>query len=469
MNIQGPGAPPPVDNEAPVVVTPGVASSATRSPAQAPTPSVQVQLSPALFKPGQVLQVVIAKIEQDALLLLMQNGLTDSKGDPLQIQFRVPAFPGAQQGQQLSVQVAEIKNNLPVLRLLATNPAATQDIVNTARQNLPTAQPLQTVFDHLSAVKTEQPINAVLPNNVRDQLDRLWRSLPEMMTLQRAENLRQALKYTGPFLEAQLAKMAMNNERVFPAMDVRAQLLRLADAIRQHVPQPATPQTTATTQNITPALIATLPTRTPAETTSLPATQTNAVVHDTQSKARIPGQSTQIADIPPRQIPQYEGMPAEKVLLQLLQQADAGLARMQQQQLQMLPAEARPQWLLELPIKTANGVDVFDMRIQQDGEQKENQGDNPQYPWTVMLSFNLDGLGPVRAQITLYQGRISSYWWAEQQQTVSLFQQHRGFLENRLSHAGVPFHQLVCECGIPEMKPTQNKIPYSNTNLDEQV
>lgn len=469
MNIQGPGAPPPVDNEAPIVVTPGVASSATRSPAQAPTPSVQVQLSPALFKQGQILQVVIAKIEQDALLLLMQNRLTDSKGDPLQIQFRVPTFPGAQVGQQLSVQVAEIKNNLPVLRLIATNPAATQDIVNTARQNLPTTQPLQTVFDHLSTVKNAQPINAVLPNNVRDQLDRLWRSLPEMMTLQRADNLRQTLKYAGPFLEAQLAKMAMNNERVFPAMDVRAQLLRLADAIRQHIPQPANPQTPATTQSTPPAHTAALPTRTPIETTALPSTQIHATVQDAQGKQQIPGQPVNIADIPSRQMPQYEGMPTEKVLLQLLQQADAGLARMQQQQLQMIPSEARPQWLLELPIKTANGVDVFDIRIQPDGEQKENQGDSAQYPWTVMLSFNLEGLGPVRAQISLYQGRVSSYWWAEQQQTVSLFQQHRGFLENRLSHAGVPFHQLVCECGIPEVKATQNKIPYSNTNLDEQV
>ena len=471
MNIQGPSGPPPVDNEAPVVINPGVASSATKSTAQAPSPSVQVQLSPSLFKQGQILQVVIAKVEQDALLLLMQNRLTDSKGEPLQVQFRVPPFPGAQQGQQLSVQVTDIKNNLPVLRLIASNPATPQDIINTLRQNLATTQPLQTVFDHLTAAKTAEPINTLLPNTIREQLDRLWRTLPEATTLQRADNLRQALKYAGPFLEAHLANVALGKERVFPAMDVRAQLLRLADALRQHMPQPtSTTPSTATPQPVTTSANPAIPMNTPqGESKNVVVMQSNTPLQDNQGKPQTTPQQGQVPNIPPRQVPQYDGLQMDKILQQLLQQTDAGLTRIQQQQLQMIPGELRPQWLLELPIKTATGVDVFDIRIQPDSDQKDNQSNDLHYPWTVMLAFNLDGLGPIRAQISLYQGRISSYWWVEQQQTVSLFQQHRGFLENRLSHAGVPFHKLVCEFGMPELKAAPAKMPYSNTNLDERV
>jgi hypothetical protein len=133
----------------------------------------------------------------------------------------------------------------------------------------------------------------------------------------------------------------------------------------------------------------------------------------------------------------------------------------------MSQADIRPQWLMELPIKHSDGVDVFDIRIQPDAEQQGRSDKDPTHPWTVMLAFNLDGLGPVRAQISLFNGQISSYWWAEQVDTVQLFHQHLSFLENRLQHAGVPFQQLVCECGIPEPKTTQTKIPYSDTNLDE--
>lgn len=470
MNIQGPMGPPPVDNTEPLSVTPGSASTASRNVTQTPVASVQVQLSPNLFTQGQILEAVISKIEQDTLLLVLQNKLLDSRGQPLNIQFRTPAFPGAEVGQQLSLQVAQVKQNLPVLQLLSVSNTP-QDLLANLQQTLANNRPLQSVLEHLLAAKQLPPSQVALPTSVREQLDRVWRTLPESTQLQRPDHLRQALKNTGPFLEAHLAKMAMGSpERFYPAMDIRAQLLRLAEALRQQIPQPpntnpTTPPTPTTTAQATLSQAAVT---TSTATTSTTTAQTTATPATTQTPV-APKQELNLPNALPRQTVQYEGLKAEQILQQLLQQTDAGLARIQHQQVQMSQADIRPQWLMELPIKHSDGVDVFDIRIQPDAEQQGHSDKDPTHPWTVMLAFNLDGLGPVRAQISLFNGQISNYWWAEQPETVQLFQQHLSFLENRLQHAGVPFQQLVCACGIPEPKQTQTKVPYSDANLDERA
>lgn len=466
MTIQGPTGPPPPVDKKPLSISPGAGSPAAKNPTQTPVASVQVQLSPALFKQGQMLNVAIAKIEQDALLLVLQNRLTDHKGEPLNIQFRVAKFPGAQPGQQLTVHVADIKNNQPVLQLVSTNKPPL-DLQATLQQSLVNNRPLQGVFDHLIAAKQSRPEQLALPANVREQLDRLWRSLPELSQLQRPDNLRQALNNAGPFLEAYLAKVATGSEQHPPAMDVRAQLLRLAQTLRQQTPQQpnVTTNTTATNSTLTSL-------NSSAQTTPAPMTQTNpqnmttpTAQPSTRQTANAP--TNNLPNPAARQAVNYEGLKAEQILQQLLQQTDAGLARIQQQQVQMVQTEARPQWVMELPVKHGEGVDVFDIRIQPDAEQNSQNQKDQAYPWTVMLAFNLEGLGPVRAQISLYNGQISTYWWAEQQQTVSLFHEHLSFLENRLQHAGVSIQQLACECGIPEPRTIANKIPYSDSNLDE--
>jgi hypothetical protein len=372
------------------------------------------------------------------------------------------------------LQVAQVKQNQPVLQLLSVSNTP-QDLLANLQQTLANNRPLQSVLEHLLAAKLLPPSQVALPTSVREQLDRLWRTLPEATQLQRPDHLRQALKNSGPFLEAHLAKMAMGSpERLYPAMDIRAQLLRLAEALRQQIPQQpnsrptTTPPATAAPTPLAQPTVSQSATTTGTPTASTPTAHTAAMPATTHTPAEAKPESN-LPNALPRQTVQYEGLKAEQILQQLLQQTDAGLARIQQQQVQMSQADIRPQWLMELPIKHSDGVDVFDIRIQPDAEQQGHSDKDPTHPWTVMLAFNLDGLGPVRAQISLFNGQISNYWWAEQPETVQLFQQHLSFLENRLQHAGVPFQQLVCACGIPEPKQAQTKVPYSDANLDEQA
>ncbi len=484
MDIKGPAGTPPVDNE-PITVKPGSATSLPTHNPRSSSPSVQVQLSPSLFKLGQLLDVIVAKVERDALLLLLQNKVINHKGEPLAIQFRAPKVFDAKVGQQLTVQVTNIRNNQPELAIVAVNKTAAE-LQASLQRTAQVQKPVQHLLEHLLAVKQLKPETINLPTAIREQVDRLWRSLPDASQIQKPDNLRQAMQYAGPFLESNLLKSVNARNRVIPELDIRGQLLRLAESLRQQQ-QVARPATTAAETSpasqpqaqprppIPPVATPPLPTGTPSQSTtassstsSSPAATTTPTKPESAPVTRLDPR----LPVPPQRVDVRFDLPKlEQLLTQLLQQSDSGLARMQHQQLLMAQAETRPQWILELPVKHGDDVDVFDMRIHPDAEQHRDKPDRQQ-PWTVMLAFNLEGLGPVRAQISLYNGQISTYWWAEQPQTVSLFHQHISHLQNRLQHAGVPIDKVSCECGIPKADAVQGPVqsgPYSSKGLDEQV
>ena len=54
--------------------------------------SVLLKLSPSLFKLGQLLDVIVAKVEKDAVSLLLQNRINGPDGQPLNLQFRAESF-----------------------------------------------------------------------------------------------------------------------------------------------------------------------------------------------------------------------------------------------------------------------------------------------------------------------------------------------------------------------------------------
>jgi hypothetical protein len=248
-------------------------------------------------------------------------------------------------------------------------------------------------------------------------------------------------------------------------MDTKNSLLRLAEALRQ--------------QNVVV---------TARDSLSTPQTTTTQALPTTTSQANVanpnPGQTTQDNNIPPAAAKVDPNIPApqakhntavtnmnvNQILDLLTQQTDGSLQRTLTQQLHMLNTDsARQQLIFELPIKHADGVDVFDMRIHPD-----QQGHNPEMeqarPWTIMMAFDLDGLGPVRAQISLFNEKISTHWWAEQQQTVELFQQHLETLQNRLTHVGLEVDKVKCQYGIPKANIKQEqKSLYTDINLDEKV
>src|SRR5690606_17676994 len=129
---------------------------------------------------------------------------------------------------------------------------------------------------------------------------------------------------------------------------------------------------------------------------------------------------------------------------------EGALARLQLTQLSSLPAdhEQRTVWMTELPVRNGADSDIFGLRIERDDGRagKGRRG----HTWTVSLAFDLPGLGPVRARIGLSGEQVvSAAFWAEQTETMQLFQEHLADLHRQLEAAGLEVGVLACHSGTP--------------------
>jgi len=85
---------------------------------------------------------------------------------------------------------------------------------------------------------------------------------------------------------------------------------------------------------------------------------------------------------------------------------------------------------MELPIRHGDQVDVFDLRIEE--EEPHPHGENTTSPrWSVRLSFDLAGLGPVHALISLQAESVATRFWVERPETARLFDHWLETLESR--------------------------------------
>ncbi len=267
----------------------------------------------------------------------------------------------------------------------------------------------------------------------------------------------------------QLMSKAMQQQ---PVADLRANLLRLATVIRttaelRNLQQNAFTETNKLAQNVasqttrptTPPLPESLmKSSIPASTTTSSSAYTAKPASDTATQLTAQNHNILRSQTPQPQAAVQASLSnilnAETALNELLGQVEGALARIQVQQLQTAATDQqnRPVWVIELPVRTEQGIDLFDMRIQRDTEDHA-EGD-PKAPWTVTLAFDLEKLGAIRAQITLYgEDRISTVFWAEQQETSTYFNQHMDRLESRLKQVGLDVARLDCRHGKPDTPP----------------
>ena len=461
MEIKGPTGISPVEA---IKVEPSTAGRTATDSQPALSQSVQLRLSPSLFQLGQLLDVIVTKVDRQAVTLLLQNRINGPDGQPLTIQLQTSSKTALEVGQRLTVQVVDLKNNIPELRVINSQNAAVS-IPQMIGQSQSQQQSLQALFDNLArlipqasgvSVVTDQQ----LPKPIQEQLQTLWRALPEANQLQQPARLKHAIQNSGVFLESHLLAASQHENRVLPALDVKTHLLRLAELIRQQIPARNLQAPTASGVAHTTATPSA-----PAKTEGLPL------------KPETGGNAPRIVDPdisspPPRGATLQSTHSLAQILETLQQQTEAGLQRTLTHQLHMLNSEnPRQHLVLELPVRHDQQIDVFDLRIQPDAEQHPQHAQVAQHTWSMMLAFDLEGLGPVRAQVRFHNNQISTHWWAEQSNTVQLFQQHIEYLKNRLAHVGIDMQQAQCQQGIPnlEAKQQQPRPPYSNVSLDEQV
>lgn len=161
--------------------------------------------------------------------------------------------------------------------------------------------------------------------------------------------------------------------------------------------------------------------------------------------------------------------PAPLLRAELLQQAEASVARLQLSQLASLPQsrDTGLEWLLDLPVRRGEETDVWSLGIRRDEPQGGRDQERLGPLWTVQLAFDLPGLGPIQARVSLRGEQVSTWFWATREVTMPLLQDHLQELRRELEASGLQVAQLHCLHG--SMPGNREAAASRDPILDERV
>ncbi|MEN8803537.1 MAG: flagellar hook-length control protein FliK [Thiogranum sp.] len=461
--------------------TSGTTSGISRSLGAA-TPSLAGQ-----WQVGQLLQATVTESHTGKVLLAIGNR-----------QISAETSLAFEKGQQLTLQVRSLGEQ-PVLKI--TTPQGESPINSAIRLLLPKQGPIPPLLATMGRLTRSH--DPSVPSLINELVRSVVKQMPDTQTAATPQGLKKAIGESGVFLERQLLQQHNSTHRpLFIDLDFKANLLRLVQLVRHwpgssgqttaNAPQSAAgtsatgaqaappgttaergaaAQTTASTDQIQRTVQASVngkaatATPAPASTTSLQATAGSATGTGPATPPSLPAGAL---------APPLRGsMPVPQSALQnnlellnravdfrtdLLHQAEAALARIQLHQLAALPREGERgllEWLLEVPIRRGEDIDLWSMRVFAEQQQQQPETRQQVPNWSVQLAFDLPGLGPMQAQVQLAGEQVSTRFWAEQQATLPLLREHMHELRQALSEAGLDVGQLECQPGPrPAVKPT---------------
>jgi hypothetical protein len=363
---------------------------------------------------GQILEATVVRQALDGAVTLRvgnqevqaRTGLNLAADQALTLQV-------AQSGTQTVLRILHVSDTAPaphpttLTQAAAPTPEAT--LTQAWRQVLPREGDLRPLLAQLASMAAGTQPEA-LPGSVVAALKQFASRLPLLETLATPVGLKRAVNDSGLFLEARLAQALTDNTPPALQNDLKANLLQLVVQLRAlATPPPSTSGATVTT----------------------------------------------VADLP-----------SDPALPALLQQADAALARIEQNQLATLSGSPHATTLLavDLPMRDSQHVGVLELSIEE--QATGATGRETVMPWSVWLHFDFEQLGKVHARITLRGEEVSAALWAEHETTTALFQQHLATLEGALRHAGLVPTALHCQTGTP---PRAEEAAPPSSLLDERA
>jgi hypothetical protein len=362
---------------------------------------------------GQILQATVVRQALDGTVTLRvgsqevqaRTGLNLAADQALTLQV-------AQSGIQTVLRVLHVSDTTPaphpttLTQTAAPTPEAT--LTQAWRQVLPREGDLRPLLAQLTSMAAATQPEA-LPESVVSALKQFASRLPLLETLATPAGLKRAVDDSGLFLEARLAQALTDNSAPALQNDLKANLLQLVVQLRALATPPS-----------------------PSGATATPA-----------------------ADLP-----------TDPALPALLRQADAALARIEQNQLATLSGSPHATTLLavDLPMRDGQQVGLLELSIEE--QAAGATGRETVMPWSVWLHFDFEQLGKVHARITLRGEEVSAALWAERATTTALFQQHLDTLEVALRHAGLVPSRMHCQTGTPPR--AEDAVPPSSL-LDERA
>ncbi|MDH5183374.1 MAG: flagellar hook-length control protein FliK [Gammaproteobacteria bacterium] len=429
------------------------------------------------WQTGQLLKAMVISTDRQGSAMLEING------QRLQAQPQNQTNMPLKTGQNLQLEVIR-SGDSPLLKVL--NPPANQQEVVTrgVRQSLPQQQPLPQLLNALNQLA--QASKGETAQQLKTLSQQILNQLPQLQQLKTGPGVKQAIQDSGNFLEAKLKQMTQQGETGKGSanlnQDLKAGVLRLLQLLRS-MPQtqPATgaargnpagnttQASTAQQQTLTPSLSnpggTTAAKGTAAASTAPPASSLSA----SQANSQTPTSTRVSPDISSKALAYSNNQPtpsqtqgatqgAATALMaaraggETQQQLESGLARIQFNQLQSIQqsdGQQRPSWLLELPIRQADGqINTLQLEIQRDREEDEKSQRSA--IWTISLSFELQTLGAIRAGLTLVgDNQIGVSLWANKSSTVELFEQHKATLQQGMEDAGLMVSRVGCQHGMP--------------------
>ncbi len=404
--------------------------------------------TPPDWKVTQLIQAVITQITDKQLLLDIQGTKANTAK---------PNISDLQIGDILKLQIEQLKP-MPQFRIISLQKATTTNLISQTLKNVVSQNtsitPLLKNISFIANRPALQP--SPLPVDVNAAVRNIFKQLPSPFNLKTASQVKNQLLNSGVFIEnkiknqifsviqnIQSSKTAISktqvNTKIHSALelDLGAQLHRLANLIRtQLVP----------TKN-------TIPLNTHQDVVQQAHTKLKATT--TQQTNRAPAEQASLQNITQR----------EEAMQTFLRQVESSLTHLQQTQLQNLneSQSARPLWLMELPIKDGQDIDLFELRISEE-ESSQTEGETKKI-WNVTLQFNLTGLGKIKAHIKMQNEFISAQFFGEKPETLTLFRENFDFLRGRLNYNGLNVGNIECV----HAKLSKDMPPPNSKPLDERT
>lgn len=150
---------------------------------------------------------------------------------------------------------------------------------------------------------------------------------------------------------------------------------------------------------------------------------------------------------------------SQPILLEMLRaQTEKAVARLTLHQWSssesLEPGHAR--WLLELPVRNQDGIDIVHFSIDREGGQ---DGEDTEPAWRVELAFELPELGPIHARLAISGNRVSANLWMEDAATVERARTELWRLQEALEKRMLQVTHMGCTLGHPPRPPQSEPAP----------
>lgn len=403
--------------------------------------------TPSEWKVTQLIQAIITQISDKQLFLDIQ-GVKANTAKPANLNLQI--------GDVLKLQIEQLKP-MPQFKIISLEKNINTELVANALRNIslqnPTLTPLLKNISYVASRPALRP--SPLPADINAYVRDIFKQLPSVFNLKTSEQVKTHLQNSGIFIENKIQKQIfsvmqnvssikpkeihsqlLSNIKPELKLDLGAQLHRLASLIKTQL----SPEQLLSSTNKSPQTPVAIPLN-------------NKVAAQQVAQARTDTASLQSISI------------REEAMQSFLRQIESSLTHMQQTQLQNLHESqaGRPQWLMELPIKNGQDIDVFELRINE--EEQTQSEDKTTKIWNVTLQFNLSTLGKIKAHIKMQNDVISTQFYSENSETLTLFQDNFAFLRSRLNQNGLNVGEIACA----HAKLSDDDLPINSKRLDERT